>query len=105
MTGSAASDFTLIVDFQLKPGAAAAFLAAVAVNARASTRDEPGCLQFDVLVPEEPDRVVLYERYVDEAAFAAHLETPHFKSFVAASEGLVIAERVERFTARSVNLR
>ena len=35
--------------------------------------DEPGCRRFDVVEPQgEPDRVLLYEIYDDEAAFDAH---------------------------------
>ena len=37
------------------------------------SRDEPGCRRFDVVEPQgEPDRVLLYEIYDDEAAFDAH---------------------------------
>ena len=36
-------------------------------------RDEPGTIAFEVLVPaKESDRVLLYERYADRAAFDAH---------------------------------
>jgi len=36
-------------------------------------RDEPGTIAFEVLVPEkETDRLMLYERYKDKAAFDAH---------------------------------
>jgi autoinducer 2-degrading protein len=36
-------------------------------------RDEPGTIACEVLVPEkETDRVMLYERYKDRAAFDAH---------------------------------
>ena len=51
-------------------------------NARASVRDEPGCRQFDVVVPDgEPDSIFLYEIYDDAAAFDAHKKTPHFAQF------------------------
>ena len=36
-------------------------------------KDEPGTLQFDVLVPREDDtKVLLYEVYRDDAAFNVH---------------------------------
>ena len=40
-------------------------------------KDEPGTLQFEVLVPREDDtKVLLYEVYRDDAAFDVHLNGP-----------------------------
>jgi quinol monooxygenase YgiN len=89
----------VLVEFRLHPGKAAAFWPVVMANARASVRDEPGCRRFDVLTPEQgsdPDTVWLYEIYDDAAAFAAHLASPHFKIFAAASEPLIATRRVLR---------
>jgi autoinducer 2-degrading protein len=91
--------FAIIVDFRLRAGAHAAFRRLVDDNARASVRDEPGCRRFDVLdALGEADRVLLYEIYDDEAAFAHHCTTPHFKSFDADSAALVEAKSVIRCT-------
>jgi len=69
----------------------------VDANADASVRNEPGCLQFDVLEPEgEGDRVLLYEIYTDKAAFDAHRKTEHFLVFSRASEGLCLKKSVTR---------
>ena len=79
--------YVVTVDFRLQPGAMKAFMPLMIENAERSRSDEPGCDRFDVLVPAgEPDRVFLYEIYRDEAAFQAHLQTPHFKGFDAASK-------------------
>ena len=91
------SGFVIIVDFRLKPGTYDRFRALIVENAAASVRDEPGCRRFDVVVPEgEADRIILYEIYDDAAAFDAHLKTPHFASFDAASAPLVAARTVSR---------
>jgi len=76
------SQHALWVDFEIKPEHVDAFRAAVLHNARSSVASEPGCLRFDVLdaLPRAP-RFYLYEIYVDENAFQAHLATPHFKIF------------------------
>ena len=67
----------------------------ISENARASVRDEPGCRQFDVVVPDgEPDSVLLYEIYDDKAAFAAHTKTPHFAAFDRDSVPFVAAKVV-----------
>jgi len=44
---------------------------------RARVKDEPGTLQFDVLLPKDDDtKVISYEVYRDAAAFEAHLKGP-----------------------------
>ncbi|WP_285961005.1 putative quinol monooxygenase [Pseudomonas tohonis] len=71
--------YCLLLKTQLKPGSLDAFMDAMRVNAAASVRDEPGCLVFDVVRDRsDPDLVWLYEVYTDEAAFDAHMDTPHF---------------------------
>ena len=89
--------FVVVVEFHLKPGARSEFRALIDANADASARNEPGCLQFDVLEPEdESDRVLLYELYTDKAAFDAHRKTEHFLVFSTASEGLCLKKSVTR---------
>jgi autoinducer 2-degrading protein len=80
------NQYALWVELEVKPETAESFRAEVLRNARASVADEPGCLRFDVLEPAppsspQPTRFHLYEIYVDEAAFKAHLATPHFHRF------------------------
>jgi quinol monooxygenase YgiN len=43
------------------------------------TRAEPGCQAYDVYVdPKDETLCVLVERYADDGAFQAHLDSPHF---------------------------
>ncbi len=87
--------YTILVEFELKDGAADAFVELVRDNARASLATEPGCRRFDVLrESSRPDRIVLYEIYDDASAFARHLETPHIKAFNDASRELVLDKQV-----------
>lgn len=45
-----------------------------------AARMEPGVLAWDVLRnPDQPRLFVLYEKYVDEAAFEAHVASDHVK--------------------------
>ena len=77
------ANYSLIVDFEVKDGMMEQFLPVMKENARASVANEPGCLQFDVLqVQGEPNRVVLFEVYQDEAAFQAHMKMPHLAAFL-----------------------
>jgi quinol monooxygenase YgiN len=89
--------YVITVEFCLRAGALSQFLPLVVANANASLRDEPGCRRFDVLVPEgRKDRVLLYEIYDDEAAFAAHCRSAHFHAFDSASRDLCEAKTVQR---------
>ena len=87
--------YVVLVEFQLRPGTFERFRQLISENARASVRDEPGCRQFDVVVPDgEPDSVLLYEIYDDKAAFAAHMKTPHFAAFDRDSASCVASKKV-----------
>jgi autoinducer 2-degrading protein len=72
----------LMVQVHIKPEMRDRFLAVIEHDATHSEGDEPGCLRFDVLQDsEDPNQFYYYEVYRDEAARAAHRETPHFKSY------------------------
>jgi quinol monooxygenase YgiN len=46
----------------------------------AASRQEPGCVSYIAHRSEEdPDMIVIYEQYVDQAGLAAHRDTEHFK--------------------------
>lgn len=91
--------YVIIVDFEVDPEQLCAFLPLMLENASTSARDEPGCRQFDVcLDPNHPGHVFLYEVYDDRAASDAHLSTPHFKSFDAATAGMMQSKKVRALT-------
>ena len=51
-------------------------------NLMRASRQEPGCVTFIAhTVEAEPDMVVLYEQYRDQAAAEFHRTTPHFQQF------------------------
>ncbi len=91
------SPYVIIVEFTVKPGEIGRFMPLMLENAERSLADEPGCRRFDVLAGED-GRVILYEIYDDEAAFAAHCASAHFHRFDEASRPLVAGKRVERCT-------
>jgi (4S)-4-hydroxy-5-phosphonooxypentane-2,3-dione isomerase len=86
--------YVLQVALRIKKENVEAFFAKVLENA-AQARKEPGCRHFDVLVdPKDPTHAMLYEIYDDEAAFAAHQATDHFKRYIA--EAVPMLESRER---------
>lgn len=87
--------YVIMVDFEIKPGAKIEFRRLVDANARNSCSHEPGCRRFDVLeVPDQADRILLYEIYDDRAAFEAHVKTAHYAAFNSASASLVARKQV-----------
>ncbi len=67
-----------LVHVHVKPEHVDDFIEATRRNHEGSVQ-EPGNLRFDVIQSvEEPTRFVLYEAWRDEAAMAAHKETPHY---------------------------
>jgi (4S)-4-hydroxy-5-phosphonooxypentane-2,3-dione isomerase len=71
--------YIIIAPIQIKEGYKEEFIEAMLGDARGSVNDEPGCLRFDVIQDAgDPNRIWLYEVYVDEAAFEAHQQMPHY---------------------------
>ena len=88
--------FVVTVEFVVKAPHIEQFRKAMLANASASLRDEVGCKQFDIDVDPADDKAIfLYEIYDDQAAFAAHCASAHFKSFDS-----TVADWVERKTVR-----
>ena len=59
--------------FEVEPDQREAFVAS-RHEAMKKSRAEPGCLEYTVAAdPVEPGRVVLFERWVDQAALDAHI--------------------------------
>ena len=90
--------YAVCVTFTIKPEAWDVFLPLIRANARSSLKNEEGCHRFDVLTdPAYPHEVFLYELYASPAAFDAHLASDHFKSFDAATVGMVAGKAVKRY--------
>jgi (4S)-4-hydroxy-5-phosphonooxypentane-2,3-dione isomerase len=85
----------LFVTLHVRPGHRERLMAGITAQGATSLVREPGCLQFDVCVDTaDPDRVLLYEVYEDQAAFEAHGQTPHFAVWKTVADECV--ERIER---------
>lgn len=54
----------------------------------AATRQEPGCLAYDLYESAAAEGVfVTVEKWSDQAALDAHMQTPHIAAALAAAEG------------------
>lgn len=73
--------FAILVEVEIKPDRMDDFLAAMSVDV-AGSRQEDGCLRFDLLRDKSnPYKFFFYEVYVDTAAVDVHKATPHFKAW------------------------
>lgn len=74
--------FSLIATHIIQPEYRDAYIQAIFEDAAGSLKNEPDCLQFDVLQDEsDPNIFYLHETYRDRAAFEKHMTTPHFKKW------------------------
>ncbi len=71
--------YGVVATINIQPEFREQFMVSMLEDADGSVNNEPGCLRFDVLVDaENPNRIYLMEEYVDEEAFQAHTQQPHF---------------------------
>jgi quinol monooxygenase YgiN len=90
-----AGQIALAATWQAKAGEAEA-VAAILRRMAIAVKSEPGTLLFWPHRSSSDDRVFfLYELFADDAAFAAHQQTDHFKTLVL-GEALPKLERRER---------
>jgi len=66
-----------------------------------ASRQELGCVSYiPHTVEDDPNRVVIYEQYLDRGASEFHRSTPHFKKFAVGGLYQLMREReVENLTA------
>jgi quinol monooxygenase YgiN len=70
------SRFANVVTIEVAPGRKDEVVALLLAH-KARLKDEPGTLQFEVLLPrDEETKVRVYEMYRDAAAFEVHLNGP-----------------------------
>src|SRR5262249_25621363 len=95
-SGGDNSMIVLVAKYIVKPGQGDAVEAALHRIAPLVKAHEPGCTLYHAnRAADNPDLFLLYEHYADQAALAAHRETPHFKEII---EGTIVPllERRER---------
>jgi quinol monooxygenase YgiN len=86
----------LIAKYHAKSGSVDKILAALRRMKSAVAKSEPACKFYQVSrSTENPNLIVLYEHYPDDAALKAHRETPHFKSIIE-GEVVPLLEKRER---------
>jgi len=92
---SASETIFRLAELEIVPEALAAYTALLAEEIEASVRAEPGVLALYALADRvAPNRLRIVEIYASEAAYEAHLETPHFLKYKAATAAMVTSLRL-----------
>jgi quinol monooxygenase YgiN len=95
---SPAVPFTRYAELDIEPSQLLRYHAAVKEEMATSVRVEPGVLAiYAVADSENPSKLRFFEIYADEAAFRAHIASPHFKKYVQTTQSM-IRSRVLRDT-------
>ena len=82
--------YVRLAEIEIDPARLDAYQAALSEEIEASVRVEPGVLAlYAVAVKDHPAHIRVFEIYADEDAYRAHLETPHFKKYKAATRDMV----------------
>jgi quinol monooxygenase YgiN len=87
---SKSSQIVRLAELEIDPMQVEQYKAALREEIAASIRLEPGVLTlYAVSVKDHPDQIRLFEMYASQAAYEAHLQTPHFKKYKARTQGMV----------------
>jgi quinol monooxygenase YgiN len=79
-----------IAELEIDPTQIESYKAALKEEIETSIRVEPGVLTlYAVSVKNQPAQIRIFETYADEAAYRAHVETPHFKKYKTRTQEMV----------------
>src|SRR5262249_51170004 len=82
--------FANVVPIEVAPGRRDQVVTLLAAH-KARVKNEPGTLQFEVLLPKDNDTKVLsFDMYRDAAASAAHLHGPSLAQWLQETAGMVM---------------
>ena len=84
-----------IAEIEIDPAQLEAYKVAAKDEIETSVRVEPGVLAlYAVAEKDNPTQIKVFEIYANVDAYKAHLETPHFKKYKAATSEMVKSLRL-----------
>lgn len=82
---------TVVATFEARPGKEAELRTAL-IGLVAPTRQEAGCLNYDLHISaENPAKFLFHENWTTKAALDAHLQTPHIQNLLPRVDVLCVA--------------
>jgi quinol monooxygenase YgiN len=95
VTKGRSTPYVRIAEIEVDPARLEAYQAALREEIDAAVRLEPGVLALHAVADKDnPAHVTVFEIYADEAAYQAHLATPHFAKYKAATQNMVASLRL-----------
>ncbi len=84
-----------IAELEIDPAQLDNYKAAVKEEMETAVRIEPGVLAiYSVAEKDHPNRLRFFEIYSDEGAYTAHLASPHFKKYQAATKPMIRSRKL-----------
>jgi quinol monooxygenase YgiN len=81
-----------IAEIQIDPAHLDVYKSALKLEIEASIRLEPGVITlYAVSLKDHPTEIRLFETYASQAAYESHLQSPHFKAYKAATQGMILS--------------
>ena len=91
----AAEPLVRIAELEIDPAHCRSYEARVSAEIAESVRVEPGVLaMYAAALADAPSRVRFLEIYADDAAYRAHLKSPHFELYAEATKSMIRAKRL-----------
>jgi len=91
----APSPLVRIAELEIDPAQLDAYKTAVKEEMEVSVRIEPGVIAiYSVAIKGSPASLRFFEIYADEAAYRAHIASPHFKKYVETTRKMILSRKL-----------
>ncbi|UWZ85919.1 putative quinol monooxygenase [Occallatibacter riparius] len=79
-----------LAELEINPAKVEQYKVALREEISSSIRLEPGVITlYAVSVKDHPEKVRLFEMYLNRAAYDSHIQSPHFKKYKAETQSMV----------------
>lgn len=84
-----------IAELEIDPAQLDKYTAAVKEEMEISVRTEPGVLGiYSVAEKDNPSKLRFFEIYADEAAYQAHIRSPHFRKYYEITKTMITSRKL-----------
>jgi len=84
-----------IAELEIDPAQLDKYTAAVKEEMDISVRTEPGVLAiYSVAEKDNPSKLRFFEIYADEAAYRAHIRSPHFRKYYETTKAMITSRKL-----------
>lgn len=94
-TAIAEAKIVRIAELEIDPAQLDRYTAAVKEEMEISVRTEPGVLGiYSVAEKDNPSKLRFFEIYADEAAYQAHIQSPHFRKYYETTKTMITSRKL-----------